>query len=140
MIASSTAEIEAFALLTLGTLHQQTGRAAFLRPADQRNPYAYVHSAPDVRKYRDRAEAAVRRFPDLPVRVIADEYWPLPWYLRDLPQVGYYAEPPSDCDAAFLVVAPEKLEAVRSRLRHRYAESFLGLRPGVILVLLSREP
>ncbi|MBL9200545.1 MAG: glycosyltransferase family 39 protein, partial [Opitutaceae bacterium] len=38
----------AFALITAATLFQQTGRASFLRPSDQRNPYAYVHSSPDV--------------------------------------------------------------------------------------------
>ncbi len=129
----------AFALVTLATLFQQTQRVAFLRPADQRNPYAYVHSSPDVRKYLPRAEAAVAPFPDQPVRVIAEEYWPLPWYLRTIPHVGYYAAPPDDCDGAFLVVSPTHIEAVRARLKRTYSESFLGLRPGVILILLTQE-
>lgn len=129
----------AFALITLATLFQQTQRVAFLRPADQRNPYAYVHSSPDVRKFLPRAEAAVAQFPDQPVRVIAEEYWPLPWYLRTIPRIGYYTAAPDDCDAAFLVVSPAHLDVVRARLKRSYSESFLGLRPGVILVLLTQE-
>jgi uncharacterized protein (TIGR03663 family) len=129
----------AFALVALATQFQQTQRVAFQRPADQRNPYAYVHSGPDVRKYLPRAETAVARFPDQPVRIIAEEYWPLPWYLRRLPQVGYYAAPPEECDGAFLVVSPTHIETVRARLKRPYSESFLGLRPGVILILLTQE-
>lgn len=130
----------AFALLTLGTLYQQTARVAFLRPADQRNPYAYVHSSPDVLKYRAVADAAVARFPDQPVLVISDEYWPLPWYLRGIPRIGYFTTPPSDCDGALVIASTDQADAVRARLKRPYRETFLGLRPGVLLVLFIQDP
>lgn len=130
----------AFTLITVATLYQQTQRAAFLRPADQRNPYAYVHSTPDVRKYRAAAEAAHARAPDQPIRVISDEYWPLPWYLRGIPNVGYYATPPENVEGALVIVSAPQADAVRARLRGNYQETFLGLRPGVICVLFSLEP
>jgi uncharacterized protein (TIGR03663 family) len=130
----------AFALIVTATLYQQTGRAAFLRPGDQRNPYAYVHSSFDVVKYRALAEDAVNRFPDLPVRVISEEYWPLPWYLRGIPHVGFYSTPPDDCDGALVIVSAGQADAVRPRLRGNYRESFLGLRPGFACILFTREP
>ncbi len=130
----------ALTLVTIVTLYQQTQRVAFLRPADQRNPYAYVHSTPDVRKYRAVAEAAGAAAPDQPIRVISDEYWPLPWYLRGIDNVGFYTTPPEELDGALLIVAADQAEAVRARLRRTYHESFLGLRPGVICVLFILEP
>ena len=129
----------AFALITLATLFQQMWRASFLRPADQRDPYAYVHSSPDVLKFRALAEAAQARTPGQPVRVISDEYWPLPWYLRGLPDVGYYAAPPADCDGALIIAAATQADAVRANLRRTYRESFLGLRPGFLCVVFTRE-
>lgn len=132
--------VAAFTLVTLGTLFQQTWRSSFLRPADQRNPFAYVHSAPDVLKYRPLAEAALARAPDQPIRVVAEEYWPIPWYLRGLPRVGYWATPPEDCDGALVIASSTQAEAVRARLRHTYKESFLGLRPGVVCVVFTLEP
>ena len=130
----------AFALITLATLFQQTWRSSFLRPADQRNPYAYVHSSADVLKYRPVAEAALARHPEQSIRVISEEYWPLPWYLRGLPRVGYWTEPPAPCDGALIIASSTQADAVRARLRGNYRESFLGLRPGVISILFTLEP
>jgi uncharacterized protein (TIGR03663 family) len=130
----------AFALVVLATLYQQTGRAAFLRPGDQRNPYAYVHSSHDVLKYRPLAEAAAARAPDQPIHVISEEYWPLPWYLRGIPRVGFYTTPPENCDGALVIVSASQADAVRAKLQRRYRESFLGLRPGFACILFTPEP
>ncbi|MBI4626797.1 MAG: TIGR03663 family protein [Verrucomicrobia bacterium] len=128
----------AMALLALATLTHQTWRAAFVRPADQRNPYAYVHSSPDVLKFRALAEAALAGSEREPVRVISEEYWPLPWYLRGLPRVGYWSTPPADCDGALLIVSAPQAETVRARLHGVYHESFLGLRPGFLCIVFTR--
>jgi predicted membrane-bound mannosyltransferase len=129
----------AFALIAGATLFQQTWRSSFLRPADQRNPYAYVHSSPDVLKYRALAEGAQHDAPGQPIRVIGEEYWPLPWYLRGLPHVGYYSTPPAECDGALIIAAAAQADAVRTNLRHTYRESLLGLRPGVLCVVFTRD-
>lgn len=129
----------AFGLIAVATLFQQSQRVAFVRPADQRNPYAYVHSSPDVLKFRPLAEAARVRRPDQPIRVIGEEYWPLPWYLRGLPRVGYHAQPPPDCDGALVIASATQADAVRARLHGPYQESILGLRPGVLVVLFTPE-
>jgi len=122
------------ALATVLLLGWQARQAAFLRPADSRNPYAYVHSAPDVRKITALAAAA----PAGPVKVISAEYWPLPWYLRQRTEVGYWARPPADCDGALVIVAADQAEEVEARLRGRYQASYVGLRPGYVLVVFQR--
>lgn len=138
-LRTGTLVAAAFALLVAATLFQQTWRTSFLRPADQRNPYAYVHSSSDVLKYRAIAEAALTRFPGQSVRVVSEEYWPLPWYLRGLPHVGYHSTPPDDCDGALVIASNAQADAVRARLHGTYRESFLGLRPGFVCILFIRE-
>ena len=129
----------ALVIVVVGMLAKQTMLAAFQRPADHRNPYAYVHSSTDVLKVRALAEAALARAPGQPVRVIAEEYWPLPWYLRGLPRVGFWSVPPDECDGALVLASTTQADAVRGKLRARYRESILGLRPGVLMIVFTRE-
>jgi len=122
-------------MIVLVALAWQTREAVFQRPADPRNPFAYVHTAPDMKKVPALAAAA----PAGPVNIISREYWPLPWYLRKRPETGYWTTPPADCDGALILVEAEQADAVRARLHGKYHESFLGLRPGFVLVVFMRE-
>lgn len=133
--------VAGFIFIAVGqTLVSQTRLAVFLRPADARNPYAYVHSAPDVEKLRGLAEAALARDPAGVIRVISEEYWPLPWYFRGLDRVGYWTTPPAECDGALVIASETQASAVRAQLHGRYRESFLGLRPGFLCVVFTAEP
>jgi uncharacterized protein (TIGR03663 family) len=120
----------------------QTHLGAFLRAADARNPYAYVHSSPDVLKIRTLANAALAARPGGAIRIISEEYWPIPWYLRTLPagSVGYWATPPADCDGALILASTAQASAVRERLHSDYRETFLGLRPGFLCVVFTPAP
>ena len=113
----------------------QMRQAVFLRPADERNPFAYVHTSPDMKKVPALAAAA----PAGAVKIISPEYWPLPWYLRHRPETGYWKEPPADCDGALVFADAAQAGAVRERLKGKYRESFLGLRPGFVLVVFERK-
>jgi predicted membrane-bound mannosyltransferase len=128
------------AALALTFQVRQPWLAAFLRPADARNPYAYVHSSPDVMKIRPLVASALAHRPGRPVRIVGEEYWPLPWYLRGLPDVGYWSTLPETCDGALVVSTLAQSELVRARLHGPYDESFLGLRPEVICVLFTPRP
>jgi hypothetical protein len=93
------------ALAVVGVVAWQLGQvrqAVFRRPADPRNPFAYVHSSPDVKKASGLLSAAGAGV----VRVISEDYWPLPWYLRTGTNVGYWIQPPANCDGALLFVSP----------------------------------
>ncbi len=110
--------------------------------ADVRNPCAYEHTSSDLlngaRIILDAASASPDGRATL-VRVISPEYWPLPWYLRTLPNVGYWTEVPEACDAPVVVVSPNLMDAVQARLKDRYVPSIAGLRPGIALQILVRE-
>jgi uncharacterized protein (TIGR03663 family) len=127
-------------VLTAASQWRQLDLAVYLRPGDARNPLAYVHPSPDVRKVRPLIEESLARHPDLPVRIISQEVWPLPWYLRGVDRVGYWTEVPDDCDGALVLCSADQADAVRSRLDGDYSESFLGLRPGFVLVVFTRQP
>ncbi len=82
------------ALLSWQTL--QSTRAVFQWPSDARNPYAYVPTSPDLLKMTHWLQQLSQDYPPLkigPHAVIGTGYWPLPWYLRDLGEVGYYPDP-----------------------------------------------
>lgn len=125
--------LAAAVLLLLGW---QAWQGAFFRPADPRNPLAYVHTSPDLRRLAELAALA----PAGPVKVISREHWPAPWYLRARPDVGYWAEPPSDCDGALVIASADLAEDVQARLRGKYTTRFLGLRPGFVFVVFSPTP
>ncbi len=137
---SGPALAAAIAVLAVFSLGQQTRLTSFLRPADGRNPWAYVHSSSDVLKIRPLAEAARAARPGEPIRVISEEYWPLPWYLRGLPDVGYWTEAPADCGGALVIASVAQADTVRARLGRPARESFVGLRPGFLCVVFSPEP
>jgi uncharacterized protein (TIGR03663 family) len=127
------------ALAFTGLLAQltQVRLTSFLRPADERNPYAYVHSSPDVQKVRALVEDARRAGRTGPVRIISEEVWPLPWYLRGLPGVGYWTSVPAECDGALVIASASLADVVQARLHGDYDIDYLGLRPGFTLVVFK---
>lgn len=82
--------------LSLGWQTMQSRQATGRLAADDRNPYAYVPTTPDIETLvpwlREVGEAAPG-IPLEPVAVIGTEIWPLPWYLRSFEQIGYWQEP-----------------------------------------------
>ena len=73
------------------------------------------------------------------IHFITPDYWPLPYYLRKLPRVGYWSEIPATPDAPVIVASAELQERLEPLLRDRYHTEFCGLRPGVLLVLNVRQ-
>lgn len=142
----------AASLLGLGALWFTWGQSRLLNErfrADERNPYAYVHTVPDFLKLVQRIEdiAAVAeegRGVLIPVVTPIEDAWPLPWYLRRFPQVGYWLEPSQlpelPQDPPLLVTTPELEDDVRNLLGENYLSEYYGLRPqqGVLLVLYIR--
>jgi uncharacterized protein (TIGR03663 family) len=138
--AAARAAAAAVALVVLGMLAFQADRVARAYASDARNPYAYVHSSPDVMKFRAMADSARGRFPGGVIRVVSEEYWPIPWYLRGMGNVGYWTKPPADCDGALVIASADLAGAVNSRLHGTYGRSYVGLRPGFVCVVFARRP
>jgi uncharacterized protein (TIGR03663 family) len=129
--------------LCLFTQFRQSRHATGRLASDERNPFAYVPTRPDVEKL----EAWLARLRESspagslePVGVIGGDYWPLPWYLRRFQNTGYWREPPPDL-AAFPVVfsMPESSESVTRLLGNTHVSVPRGLRAGVPVELLVRN-
>jgi uncharacterized protein (TIGR03663 family) len=120
----------------------QAWRASVIYAADPRNPYVYAQTVPDAVRMADRIRALSALHPDgarMLVMVIAAPYeqWPLPWYLRSMPNVGYWTAP----DAAETLRAPvivsslEFTPTLDRTLGDSYVSEFYGLRPDVLQAL-----
>ena len=147
LIESASSRVVRMALagaLALGSaqLGWQAWRAAVPFGSDQRNPYVYAHTVPDAVRMATRIRALAALHPDrdrMLVTVIAPphEQWPLPWYLRAMPNVGYWTEPDDALalGAPVVVSSPGHVERLDAALGDRYASEFFGLRPEVLLTL-----
>ena len=120
----------------------QAWRAAVVYAADPRNPYVYAQTVPDAVRMAARIRDLSALHADgarMQVSVIASPYeqWPLPWYLRTMPNVGYWTAPgdPLALQAPVIVSSMEHTPALDSALGERYVPEFFGLRPDVLLTL-----
>jgi len=132
-------------LAGVGHLGWQSHRAAYVLEASPQNPYVYAHTLPDVLHLVDVIEQLADASPDgreVPVQVVWSDayYWPLPWHLRGLENVGYWQRVPSDLTAPIVIASPKHDEALTERLQstHLMTDNY-GLRPNVFVQLWVRE-
>jgi hypothetical protein len=128
--------------IAAGHLGWQAWRASVVYAADPRNPYVYSQTVPDAVRMaaRIRELAALHTDRDgMLVMVVArpHEQWPLPWYLRAMPHVGYWAtagEVP-ELSAPVIVASMDNVAALDAALGDRYVSEFFGVRPEVLVTL-----
>jgi uncharacterized protein (TIGR03663 family) len=120
----------------------QAWRASITYAADPRNPYVYAQTVPDAVRMAKRIRDVAAVHPDgadMQVSVIASPYeqWPLPWYLRTMPNVGYWQAPgdPLALKASVVVTSLDHTAVLDATLGDRYVSEFYGLRPDVLLAL-----
>jgi hypothetical protein len=137
--------IASFAVATCH-LGWQAWRASVTYAADPRNPYVYAQTVPDAVRMAARIRDLAAVHPDgtrMQVSVIAPAYeqWPLPWYLRAMPHVGYWTEPgdPVALQAPVIVASMDNTGALDRMLGDRYVSEFFGLRPEVLLALYTER-
>jgi uncharacterized protein (TIGR03663 family) len=129
--------------LLAGTAHLavQAYRAAFRFAADERVPYCYSHTSPDAVTLASRIHQALRLVSKQELRwvqIAAEEYWPLPWYLRDVENVGYWHNHPETLSAPVIVLGMTQSAAAEETLRQTHTVALTGLRPGILLALWIR--
>ncbi len=115
---------------------------SFFRYDDDSVPYVYAHTQ---RQFLDLVarlnQIAARNRTGLltNMTITAANYWPLPWYLRNYPHVGYFGHVVPTQEA--VVIAEESQQAeLEPRLGDRYDRlGSYNLRPGVVLVLYVRR-
>jgi len=111
-------------------------------PAVQRtNPYAYSQTLPHLVELAERIKAIASVSPDggrteVKVVVPASDYWPLPWYLRQLGNVWWLDALPENPYAPIVVVAARLQAALDEKSGKRHLSvGYYEQRPGEFLEL-----
>lgn len=116
----------------------------------ENNPYVYAHPTKDVfiMSRRIKSLAAAHENAEqtyVQFSVSASDYWPFPWYLRDLPNVGWWDKIDENAPAApIIIISPDLRTGLAKKLyeqpppgqRPLYVPTFeedWQLRPGVTL-------
>ena len=134
-------------VLASGHLAGQAWRASVTYASDPRNPYVYAQTVPDAVRMATRIRELATLHPAgvrMLVSVLAPphEQWPLPWYLRAMPHVGYWTalDDALALNAPVVVASMDQTAALDGTLGDRYVSEFYGLRPEVLLTLyVERE-
>ena len=132
------------ALAAYDLAHQAYKQNFTFFATDPRNPYVYADTSPDLVALVDQVEDIARVAPEgrgMVIKVIAPEsdYWPLPWYLRRFPNVGYWqALPRPPTRRSSLSPTSFGTASIPSSTRRYFTET-RGLRPGVFLAAYIRR-
>jgi uncharacterized protein (TIGR03663 family) len=126
-------------LAAAGQLACQAWQASVTHGADRDNPYGYSQTSPDIFNLVDQVEALAKVTPEghnMLVKVMApgSDYWPLPWYLRQFSQVGWWSEMPPDPYAPVMIVSA-KLHAALDENKTHIMTGVFQLRSGVFFEL-----
>lgn len=128
----------ALLILCLGHSLYQSHLLAFRYSTHSRNPYAYSHTSADILQLVDRIETLAGYHPDglgMRIDIMAEEYWPLPWYLRHFSAVGYWENPPPQSDAPVRIFSLSDAEGIARIDEALYTTELRGLRDGVLLLV-----
>lgn len=136
--------VAALLLLGCAQLGAQAYRASFTAYTAAGNPWVYAQPVVDVESLASRVTAIAKASPQGDATVVKvfsvdPYYWPLPWYLRRLPNVGYWVGVPRDANAPIVLASPELDDAVSKRLNDTHLmNGIFGLRPGAFFELWVR--
>jgi uncharacterized protein (TIGR03663 family) len=105
-----------FLVLGVSTLFVQSYLLNFIYEADPSNPYVYAHTSKDVFALTQKIEEIAQVHPDgknmvIEVICLDDDYWPLPWYLRSFPNVGWWNKVNFNQPAAEVIIASPSVES-----------------------------
>ena len=115
---------------------------SFVHYDDDSYAYVYAHTNRDFLNLVKEIESIAADNPahkDIGITVMSPEHWPLPWYLRDYPNAGYWGkviDTPAPVVIALLPQVPELERILGSSYRR---VSTHELRPGNTLVLFVRN-
>ena len=132
----------------LAVMLYQTYRVNFVNYDDDRYPYVYAHTRRSFHDLMAAAELIAARVggaegkqkASFNIAVENQEYWPLPWYVRDWKRIGYVGRVTQTNDDMVLIKDSQvaELEAMLGD-RYRRVGGVYELRPGVKHVLYARQ-
>ena len=120
----------------------------FVHYDDPSYAYVYVHTQRDIFPLLDQIDATAKRAgtgKQTAIAFASPDYWPLPWYLRNYPNVTYYTELTSFTEP-IIIASPKQVADIvtMSGTGYRLINSNVNpsgtytLRPGVELVVFVR--
>jgi uncharacterized protein (TIGR03663 family) len=104
--------------------------------------YIYAHTKRDFLGLVDEIDAIAAANPakkDIGITVVSPEHWPLPWYLREYPHVGYWGHVVDTSEPIVIALQPQVPEVERQLGKQYRQYSTHGLRPGNTLVMFVRK-
>jgi uncharacterized protein (TIGR03663 family) len=129
------------AVLAAILIAHDTRQRVFLQPADETNPYAYAHTSEDILGLPVEIERLAHQngIASPRIAVIAADPWPLPWYLRHFPNVGFWQPGQQPGSADFYITSADAAEQYTDQLQNFHPD-FFGVRPNVLILLWSPAP
>ncbi len=111
--------------------------------------YVYAHTRRETLKLVDEINRIAQRThqgAQTGITIVAPEYWPLPWYLRDYNRVGYFGRMVAS-NEPIIIATQGQADEVITTFGDRYQQVHSGLnlagsyplRPGVDLLLFTRR-
>jgi uncharacterized protein (TIGR03663 family) len=104
--------------------------------------YIYGHTNRDFLGLISEIDAIAAANPakqDIGITVVSPEHWPLPWYLREYPRVGYYGHIVETSEPIVIALQPQ-VPQLQQQLGSQYRlYSTHVLRPGNTLVMFVRN-
>ncbi|MFN2127496.1 MAG: flippase activity-associated protein Agl23, partial [Anaerolineales bacterium] len=102
-------------ILAAGHLAWQSYMINYEKYDSPDNPYCYAQPANDVIKFKDKLDQIARineQGYDIPIQVIAEknDYWPLPWYLREFERTGWWDHVELSGSSAAVILAAAGME------------------------------
>jgi uncharacterized protein (TIGR03663 family) len=146
------ARISISALLVLAMFHMgwEAWAENFKYETDPCNPYVYAHTSKDIFRIVQRLQNIAKAHPDgfaMPIQVVSPtNLWPLPYYLRQYSNVGWWTGVSDTAPNAPVILATPDMEPALIRKlyelpppgeREMYMNMFrqrVELRPGVEMV------
>jgi hypothetical protein len=127
------------ALFLFGHLAYSSYFLNFVRYDNPAEMYAYVQTFRDYRKFVDPILQKVRVDPGAKRHlwglILLDSYFPIPWVIDDIQNVGYYSDGvekwPKDLNADFIAVLDSDSADVEDRLTKKYFVETFRLRDGM---------
>jgi uncharacterized protein (TIGR03663 family) len=120
----------------LGLQARRTATVVYEEYDDSLHALVYSQTRRDLRRLLVTLDAKAAGLPEpVTIDVVAKEYWPLPFYLRQY-QARFWDTPKPD--AAFVIANPSQRDELEEALGSGWTRTRYDLRPGVRLELWSR--
>lgn len=108
-------------------------RLNFIDFAAPNEPYVYVQTSSEIRRFTDPLLALAKQDPSarqMAGQLMLDSYYPLPWMLGDFPNTSYFKDDqwPAELTGDFLAAEKSKAARVESMLREPYYRREFRLR------------